>query len=240
MSLINDALRKARQAAAEHESRQPPAAFRAPKAYPSRGPRRRGGPLLLVLVAAAAGLSGAALVWWTVDDDGQGVTVSEPPVADATPKTGMESQPESVAGQIEGALADPGGAIDSEEPSTQDVESPHEEAVEGAAMEAVAVPGEETAQTVPVPPNTAAPRSDEPLVQKGSADGERVYVLDANLGYASLSLGFIVARSVNPFAKINDTEVYVGSEVAGFVVENIEEDRVTLRDSRGQLVLTVR
>ncbi len=52
---------------------------------------------------------------------------------------------------------------------------------------------------------------------------ERVYVLDADLGNVTLSLGYIVARTTNPFAEINGVEVFVGSEIEGFVVE---EDRV--------------
>ena len=66
MSLINDALRKARQAAAEHEAQQPDATFRAPTAYPSRPPRRRSGVTVLASVAVMAGLVGAAVGWWAV------------------------------------------------------------------------------------------------------------------------------------------------------------------------------
>ncbi len=70
-------------------------------------------------------------------------------------------------------------------------------------------------------------------------DGERVFIMEADLGYASLSLGFIVARSNNSFAEINGTEVWIGSEIEGFVVEAIEPDRVLLRDDKGPLILRV-
>jgi hypothetical protein len=63
--------------------------------------------------------------------------------------------------------------------------------------------------------------------------------MDAELGYASLSLGYIVFRPVRPFAEINGNDVYEGSEVAGFKVEKIEVDRVVLRDDRGLLELRV-
>jgi len=240
VSLINDALRKARQAAAEHESRQPESVFRAPTAYPSRGPRRRGGAVLLVLVAATAGLSGAALVWWTLDKDEPAVTVASLAAAAATHETTEESQAASVPSQTERPPADPGAAIDSPVPPAIDIVPPQEEAVEGAATGTNTVPDEHMAQTAAVPPSRAIPPLGEPLAHEGPADGERVYVLEANLGYASLSLGFIVSRSVNPFAEINDIEVYEGSEVAGFVVERIEADRIILRDDRGMLVLQVR
>ena len=63
--------------------------------------------------------------------------------------------------------------------------------------------------------------------------------MEAELGYASLSLGYIVARSGNPFAEINGTEVWIDSEIEGFVVEAIESDRVILRDDKGLLILKV-
>jgi hypothetical protein len=70
--------------------------------------------------------------------------------------------------------------------------------------------------------------------------GERVYVLDADLGDVSLSLDFIVFRQVRPFAEINGVEVSEGSEIEGFTVEKIEADQVTLRDEEGPLILKVR
>ncbi len=64
MSLINEALRKARQAASEHDDQRN--AGRAPQAYPSRGPRRGMSPAAVGLVAVLAGVAGAAGVWWIV------------------------------------------------------------------------------------------------------------------------------------------------------------------------------
>ena len=71
------------------------------------------------------------------------------------------------------------------------------------------------------------------------SDGNRVFVMEATIGGVSLSLGYIVARANNPFAEINGTDVWIGSEVEGFVVEAIEADRVVLRDAKGLLVLRV-
>jgi hypothetical protein len=67
-----------------------------------------------------------------------------------------------------------------------------------------------------------------------------VYVLEAELGYASLSLGFVVARPDDPFAEVNGREVHVGTEVDGFVVEEITPRGVRLRDARGPLELRLR
>jgi hypothetical protein len=238
VSLINDALRKARQAAAEHEARQPETAFRAPKAYPSRGPRRRGGVVLLVLVAATAGLTGAALVWWTLDKGESAVAALDQPVADSTRETVADSQPVSMIRSIENPPADLGGhAGNPQELRTNGAEVVDEEAVRGQTAGAANPPG---GQSAAAPLSAPRKTPEEPPVHEQLAAGQRVFVLDADLGYASLSLGFIVARPVRPFAEINDIEVYVGSEVAGFVVEQIEPDQVTLRDARGELVLKVR
>ena len=71
------------------------------------------------------------------------------------------------------------------------------------------------------------------------SDGNRVFVMEAEIGGVTLSLGYIVARSSNPFAEINGTEVWIDSEIEGFVVEAIEADRVILRDDKGLLILRV-
>jgi len=206
VSLINDALRKARQAAAEHEAQQPDAAFRAPKAYPSRGPRRRSGVVMLAVVAIAAGLGGAAVAWWAV---GQ----REQPVAAVVPAPMPSPTPTAVAPQSEAPVVAPA------------------EPIRETAVAAVATPAPTTTQVATV--REPAPQS-TPQKQTG-----RIFILDADLGYATLSLGYIVARPVNPFAEINGAEVFVGSEVEGFVIERIEADQVVLRDEKGELVLRV-
>jgi len=236
VSLINDALRKARQAAAEHEARQPEAAFRAPKAYPSRGPRLRSGVVLLVLVAATAGVTGAALVWWILDKGETAVAAVNQPTANAVIETIGGSQPVSTE-VIEKALVDPGDAVDSPDSRVDGTGILDEEPVREQSAGDASIPDEQPAAA----PHTATQQAPEKLVSdEKPAVNQRVFVLDANLGYASLSLGFIVARSVRPFAEINDIEVYEGSEVAGFVVEKIEPDQVVLRDARGELVLKAR
>ena len=63
--------------------------------------------------------------------------------------------------------------------------------------------------------------------------------MEAELGETTLSLGYIVSRSDNPFAEINGRDVYIGSEIEGFTVETIEADRVVLRNADGELVLRV-
>jgi hypothetical protein len=233
VSLINEALRKARQAAAEHELSQSEAPFRAPKAYPTRGPRRRGVVILLVLVAAAAGLTGAALVWWTLDKGQSSVAAVLEPGTKAILETAKPSQPDSTEAKER-------SPVDLDEATVPPAHEANDAGMstEGSARRekagATPVPSEQKAAAAPTGPQQTpedAPASVEPT------SGERVFVLDADLGYATLSLGFIVARPVHPFAEINDIEVHIGSEVAGFVVEKIEADRVVLRDDRGELEL---
>ena len=211
MSLINDALRKARQAAAEHEAQQPDTAFRAPKAYPSRSSPRRSGVAVLALVAVMAGLAGAAVAWWVV---GQ----REQPVAAVIPMPTPSPTPIVEAPKAEA-------------PAVVPVASAEETAVVIVATPTPATPQVATA----LEPATAP----TPQERTRAATNDRIFDLDADLGYATLSLGYIVARPDNPFAEINGVDVFVGSEVEGFRVEKIEADRVVLRDGKGELVLRV-
>ena len=104
-------------------------------------------------------------------------------------------------------------------------------ATQVAPTEVVPQPEEETAGL--------GPADDTANETVSLSDGERVFEIEAELGYASLNLGYIIARSENPFAEINGVDVFVGSEIEGFVVEAIETDRVILRDDKGPLVLKV-
>jgi hypothetical protein len=215
VSLINDALRKARLAAAEHEAQQPDATFRAPKAYPSRGPRRRSGVVMLAVVAVMAGLAGAAVAWWAVGQREQPVaTVAPTPTASPTTVIEQPNDPRP-------------------EPTSTAVV--HVQMGEETAVILVPTPTPAALQVATALEQTPEP-TPAPTQQKQI---DRVFVLDADLGYATLSLGYIVARPVNPFAEINGAEVFIGSEVEGFRVEKIEADRVVLQDEKGELVLRV-
>jgi hypothetical protein len=210
VSLINEALRKARQAASEHESKKPEGPFQPARAYPSKRTGRRGGLMAMALIAVAAGAVGAAVAWWLLGD---GETASNKPMIEtATP--------------IVIPVVIPTPAEDQTEPT--DIAQ-----AEVLAATPVPIPEPEEDMVEVESPVTAV---EEP---PADPDGERVFVMEAELGYASLSLGFIVARSNNSFAEINGTEVWIGSEIEGFVVEAIEPDRVVLRDDKGPLILRV-
>jgi len=166
---------------------------------------------MLAVVAIAAGVAGAAVAWWAVGQREQPVAAVVP-IPTASPTTVIE-QP------------------------NHPTPEPMSTAVAPVLL------GEETA-VILVPTSTPAALhvatdlepTPEPRSQKRAG---RVFDLDADLGYATLSLGFIVARQDNPFAEINGVEVSVGSEVEGFRVEKIEANRVVLRDEKGELVLRV-
>ena len=237
MSLINDALRKARQAAAEHDARPPDGPFQARKAYPSRSPTRRTGVVLVVLVAIAAGLLGAALAWWlTIDRQSQPMTggpsqqrkVEAEPIA-TTPDDPVDTDDRDVAHQTalsNGQELEPG--------------ENHQQPAPANTSEELAEPSAATTISAPVITQALPTSTQRPGPIGGGESGEgRVFILDADLGYATLNLGFIVARSTNPFAEINGREVRIGSEIEGFVVEAIEADQVTLRDDKGTLILRV-
>ncbi len=235
MSLINDALRKARQAAAEHDVQQGRA--RPPVAYPSRGPGRGLGTAAVVFIAAVACLGGAAAVWWATSEPpprGDRAVAAPAPLVEAggaAPRTASRpDEPASDPMPREVEPPPPPSRIDtvgSAEPSrpVQAEDSDRKGRDRGMAEAA-----SDDQNGPPPPPGDA--RDDGP-------DGERVYVLDADLGDVRLSLDFIVFRQVRPFAEINGFEVYEGSEIEGFTVEKIEADQVTLRDAAGPLVLRV-
>lgn len=236
MSLINDALRKARQAAAEHDGQ--PGRARPPMAYPSRGPGRGVGTAAVAIIAAAACLGGAAAVWWamtgSIPQGERAVPAPAPSVAAGGTVPGTESRPdEPVSGPMAGraeatpppprvATGDYGG-----------LSRPAQAEDDGRGDR-----DDGTAEAASADEDRASP---PPGVLHGRGPAkERVYVLDADLGNVRLSLDFIVFRQIRPFAEINGVEVYEGSEIEGFTVVTIEADQVTLRNEAGPLILKVR
>jgi hypothetical protein len=219
VSLINEALRKARQAASEKEAQPPDGAFRPAKAYPSRRSGGRGGFLAVALVAVAAAAVGAAAAWWFFGQSQtapvEAVIIEAPSHDPEAPLVAPVASPTPVDARTEVYSRE---TLPAPTPEVADV-----------------VDRDETirADTGPAPGETGA---DD---RAADSAGDRVFVMEADVGYASLSLGFIVARSADPFAEINGVEISIGSEIEGFVVEAIEADRVILRDDKGPLVLRV-
>lgn len=241
MSLINDALRKARQAASEHEGQR--AGARPPRAYPGRGTRRGAGVGAVTLVAIAAALAGAAGAWWwAMGRDGAALPQTagaggarSAAAASAASAAGNEI-PAAAPAELEGeATESPVGGRSPQQPAGR---APGAKAAPasggpGAELDAQPQPKELSAgDRAALGPSGASSGPPPP-------PGGRIFILDAQLGGTTLSLGYIVFRPVRPFAEINGEEVYEGSEIEGFVVERIEADRVVLRDADGPLELRV-
>jgi len=242
VSLINDALRKARQAASEHDGLR--AGARAPRAYPGRGARRGAGIGAVTLVALAAALAGAAGAWWwATGRDGAaplrpaGADGGQPAPAGSGGPAGGGEIPATAPAQLEGpATESPAGAtgLSPQQPtgralgSTIDPASDSRRAEVDAQSEPKQLPAAAHAAVGPSGASSGPP-----------PPGGRVFMLDAELGGTTLSLGYIVFRPVRPFAEINGVDVYEGSEIEGFTVERIEADRVVLRDADGPLELRV-
>ncbi len=228
MSLVSDALRKARLEAA---ARDRAAASLIGGGLPPmrRSSRLATGLVLGVLLALAAVLGGGAVAWWlAADRDPQGV---DPRRAGArAPVEAASSIP--VDSRAEAALSPPAAGDSPDdlvgaaagvvlEPST-----PADDGVAGAeGPSASAATGERG--RVPVSAPSRPPRQQE-------------YLVVADLGDRILTLDYLVHRATDPFAQVNGVEVHVGSTVAGFTVEEITEDAVHLRDELGSLVLRAR
>jgi hypothetical protein len=228
MSLVSEALRKARQEAADREGRG-----RIPRAFALPPKRWRSGPSLLLAIAIvlAAGLGGAGVAWWAL---GQRTGKAARAQAQNRPGSARESPP-SASPPVSAAAPSPTGI-----PEAPTQASPAASGTSPRGLGATNAPP----QSAPLP-TVRAGAPDETAARQAAAarpdDGTREssFVIDANLGYAKLHLDYIVYRPGSPFARINGAEVMVGSVLDGFTVEEITDDLVKLRDKHGVVILRV-
>jgi hypothetical protein len=236
MSLISEALRKARAEAAEREGRGrgiPRALVLPPKKWRS-GP----GLLLVLLLVVVAAFGGAAVAWWAL--------ARRPATTGARPDAAarMTSPPTKAKVPAAAVPAPPAAAPAAPAPSPS---APPTEGSERTALPAAAAAGASPTQpaTTPPPARTTEKRDHEAVArgaetaQTEPSRGERSFTIDANLGYAKLHLDYIVYRPGSPFASINGGQVIVGSVIDGFSVDEISQDFVRLRDRHGTVVLRV-
>ncbi len=247
MSLINDALRRARQEAAEREAREkglPP-----PVLPP---PRRMGVHLPPAGVLMAVGL-GALLVGVLVavlavlPGSGEG-TAAIPEAASqgtsGTPEAGSDGRavdeaargvqpgarnPRRSSGSSSASMTTPPPAkrVQARPAERPPVLQPSSPSPAGARKPLVTpVPAQPTASAR----TTRPPRSTEPREYRG----------EARLGETTLTLDYIVYRSSDPFAEINGVELHEGWEVSGYTVVRIQADRVVLEGPAGEIVLLAR
>jgi hypothetical protein len=245
MSLISEALRKARQEAADRGDQDrghgpPPTIIRLRPSSPLGF-----GLVVGASIALAAALVGAGAVWWALRAPVESVATDAPGEGEQPAST--DSAPLEaavvVAPEDEGS-ADPvaasGTAATTARSDPAPAAAPNPNVAEDSLSAEHGTPSESEqgrGQSQDLPIRDGAQTS---VMPAAGQDQERVFIVEADLGYAFLSLDFIVFRSEDPFAEINGTEVHEGSWLDGFTVEEIERDRVLLRDARGPLVLRVR
>lgn len=241
MSLVGDALRKARREAAARDAERRGMLF---SARISEAPARSNLGLGLVLgavIAVVATVAGGSVAWWLLRGgaDAPGRAQAEPLAAAAVepgaPVAGTES-PDG-AGTSAGPIPEGGEPFPS---GPAGAASTAPENPEAGAVEAAAAPADPPAEAPGR--KTTAPESatDEAKPQGfvGVEDGNEVYILEADLGGGRvLSLDYIVFRADDPYAEINGVEVHLGGVVSGFRVKAVERDRVVLSDGRRTLVL---
>lgn len=263
MSLINEALRKARKEAAERDAEERGVSYRPPRAHL---PAERSWLPALAGVALGAVLAAAAFFFLMprgatdeASEPAQAPTVAEaavPPKPTAPPMPAapaattpdpdptVPTEPEPVAETppepapaataATAAASEPPAVATDTEPETR--ETPPVESVEPAED---ALPKTQTEEPSPAP----ATRDDE--VQRvrapdqvGQVD-EAEYVLEATVDGVALRLDFIV-WGANPFAQINGRQVSVGQSVEGFLVRDIAREKVILEGESGPFTLHIR
>jgi len=231
MSLIHEALRKARREQEEEDARG------VVYARGLTGRRRRHGlgigillgALLTVVAGAAVGIG-----LWLSHGDRSGAQPPAPGNAAITPVASASglgpAAPQPAATPVgTAAAAAPAAAVPATPALSAGSGQPPDQLTAGADQPALP-----TAEHRTSPPAERA----TPSETRGPG-GERVFHVEADLGYASLVVDYIAFRPDDPFARINGVDVRVGSTVEGFTVEEITGTAVRLRDERGPVVLMV-
>ncbi|MCP4902414.1 MAG: hypothetical protein GY906_36070 [bacterium] len=241
MSLINDALRKARQDGGDvGDERQDRMGHSHTKTS------RLGVGLILgaAIALTAAIVGGTVAVWILGSRDDQ-----QPPI-ETLPTQIVQSAPSddpvsSSPAPFREPTVPERKSLGSINPPVNDTRLPSS----APAEDEPPTPPSATSEILPTLdalPDSSSPIEDSvpaevdslsPIQSPEAQSRKREFVLDADLGYARLSLDFIIIRGEDPFAEINGTEVHEGSEIEGFIVDKIESTRVTLHDARGTLIL---
>ena len=228
MSLIGDALRKARQEASERESNRKGILFSA-KINDSPTQSNLGlGLALGALIAVIATVAGGGAVWWVV---GRGASpepagVSEPTAPAINAAAGPEAVTPSTLTAVQSATSVEAA---SEESDPTSVDAREEDA-----------PSARPQEQAPAAVNRSRgsnPEADSAIGFVGMEDGEEVFILEADLGSVQLSLDFLVSRAEDPFTEINGVELHIGGVIEGYRVKSIEHDRVKLSNGRRTIVL---
>ena len=231
MSLIGDALRKARQEASERESDRKGILFSA-KIADSPGRSNLGlGLALGALIAVFATVAGGAAVWWVLG----GADTDEPPTIEATQSGSLDPVTEDpVTDPAPDQAPSPKPHVSSPKPQASSLRPQASDTAAEAVSDAISSSNGEHAGGDVQSPQIEMPASGF----LGKENGEEIYILEADLGNGvSLSLGYLIFREEDPFAEINGVELHLGGTIEGFRVKDITRDRVTLSNGRRTIVL---
>jgi len=203
MSLINDALRKARKDSAEKtaiEGRERPFSPRRNRSFPLLG--------ILLIACLAAGLGGT-LSWWLLkkgsDDTG--------PIMDKLEiHAGLKHEEMRPSLPEENPQSEsPGPTPLHPEPTPLRDELPPDEKPSLPL----------TPTNIPRPTATPAPPSPNP-------DGNSTFPPSATIEGHPIVLDYLVYREEHPYAQINGIVVEQGAAIEGFLLEKVEKDRIEL------------
>jgi hypothetical protein len=244
VSLVSEALRKARQEAADRGTPAKGVVYRTTVMV---GPRRsRSGAIALRAGATVLLVAAAALGWWAWQRHR-----TEPPphrrtvAATAAPHTGAPAMlPRTGAERGTAGAASSTRAASAPTPAA----APPPSAAPGALWSATSTgsatrPADEIAPTPAAVPQRAAAsvadRSTEASREQEDETGghERSYLLTAERDGVKLTLDYIAYQKTKAFAGINGNEAVVGTIISGIRVDEIGPDYVRLHDRHGTFFL---
>lgn len=252
MSLINDALKRARMEALRQEEDGPRVDYRAVPAHSRRSDRQR--QLLVAGWVVAAFASGLVLWLWLRPpaDDGRSVlrqrtgAASVPAMTEVAPPAsgGTAAVAEPAAGDPAEPASPPAVESSSEaaQPTAEgDAGRPNRPVAERVAATAVGEPVGGTTATAPVESGSDAGAGTTPSPTDGSTgpaprhlttsrlEPGTVYLRRVRAAEGSIAeLGGIAYSETRPIAVINGSVVSSGDFIAGFTVISIEPERVEL------------
>jgi hypothetical protein len=218
VSLIGEALKRARLEAARREGEERGTAHSSMPAYL---PDRRRFPTGWIFGLLAATVIGGAIAFFLL-------RTPPPPQHETAPTTSEPASPPTA------------GAAAVTPPAVVPILVPAAAATEPPAAEAPGRPS-------PPPPESSegkaspAPEKPGPVTADPSVPaGARAYVGVAEIGGTRLELDGIVASATDPVAMINRKLLGIGEGLEGWVVEKIEAKQVTLRGGSETIVLRLR
>ena len=235
MSLVSEALRKARR---EAEEQGRPGVPRQRFLFSGSGRRdsRLGTGLVLgAIIAFAAAIAGGLVAWWLFGARQNAVPVQSAVAVEAILDADPVVDPEAVGA----AAAVPAGQSG---PSDDIQLSPADENDAAAARLPDLVGTDPIAsQRRGLDGGTDVVESPPGSTVSAAKPGDpREFVGVATIGDVTLTLGYLVYRPTNPFVQINGIDVRVGSIIEGFVVDEITRDQVILHNDEGPVVIRVR